>query len=254
MKLNRAILLPAAVLVFAFSVAAHAQSHEAKTGAKASSLSLVQLGDKLIVIPAPEGYEEASSQFPGIKERFTLTEAPENDMLFVHMPRSDCELLRNGSKPTYDQYTKISVVRAGRTVTVTRPMMALAVDGLRKSAATFLDPDGPQMKELERHVARGLSQADARETKIDFGKPVMLGEFNVKPDVFSMLLLLTIKGSVGGVETTTPMLLSVSYVRVRDRLIFVYGYRSFKSKVDVEPIKLFTEKWTNSIVAANSTP
>ena len=254
MKFSRSTLSLAAALVFVFSVVAYAQSHETKTEAKASALSSVQLGDKLIVIPAPQGYEEASSQFPKVKERFSLTEAPENDMLFVHMPSSDCELLRNSSKPSFNQYTKISVVRAARTLTVTRPMMAAAVDGLRQTAATFLDPDSPRMKELERHVERGLSQADAKETKIDFGQPVMLGEFNVKPDVFSMLVLTTIKGSVGGVETTTPMLLSISYVRVKERLIFVYGYRRFNSKIDVEPMKLFTEKWTSSIIAANSTP
>ena len=256
MKFNRSKLSLTLALVFVFSVVARAQDHEAKTTpskTRNTSSSSVQLGDKVIVIPTPEGYEEASTQFKQIKDRFTVTETPENDMLLVHLPLTDCELLRQGSTATFSQYTKISVLRAARTLTVTRAMMAEAVDGLRKSAPAFLDPNGPELKKMERHVSRGLSQADANDTKINFGKPVMLGEFNVKPDVFSMLLLVTVKGTTGGVEITMPMLLSVSYVRVKERLIFVYAYRKFESKVDVDPLKLFTEKLTGSIIAANVT-
>jgi hypothetical protein len=253
MKFNRLTLSLTSALVFVFGVVAHAQEHEAKTAKVQPSSSSVQLGDKVIVIPAPEGYEEASTQFKQIKDRFSATEAPENDMLLVHLPLTDCELLRQGSNATYAQYTKISVLRAARALNVTSAMMTQAVEGLRKSAPTFLDPNSPELQRMERHVSRRLSQADAKETKIDFGKPVMLGEFNVKPDLFSMLLLVTIKGSSGGVEVTRPMLLSVSYARVKERLIFVYAYRKFDSKVDVEPLKLFTEKWTASIIAANVT-
>ncbi|MCA1578291.1 MAG: hypothetical protein LC794_13115 [Acidobacteria bacterium] len=253
MKFSRLTLSFASALLFVVGVVAHAQQHEVKTAKVNTSSSSVQLGNKVIVIPAPEGYEEATAQFKQIKDRFSATEAPENDMLLVHLPLTDCELLRQGSNATYVQYTKISVLRAARSLNVTSAIMTLAVEELRKSAPAFLDPNSPELQKIQRQVSRGLSQADAKETKVDFGKPVMLGEFNVKPDLFSMLLLLTVKGTVGGVAVTTPMLLSVSYVRVKERLIFVYAYRKFDSKVDVEPLKLFTEKWTGSIIAANVT-
>ncbi|HSD45835.1 MAG TPA: hypothetical protein VLB87_04400 [Pyrinomonadaceae bacterium] len=256
MKFNRLTLLLASALVFAFGVVAFAQEHESKTvkTPKASTPSLtssVQLGDRLVVIPSPEGYEEAASQFKVIKDRFTATEAPGNDMLFVHLPVSDCDLLRNGSNATYDQYTKISVFRAGRELNVTSAMMTAAVADLRKEAAKFPDPNNPTTQGMEKHVERALTEINSKQTKIDFSKPEVLGEFNAGNDVFSLLLLLTVKVNIGGVEASTPMLMSVSYVRVKERLIFVYVYRKLNSKADVEPVKQFTTKWTGSILAAN---
>lgn len=252
MKFNRSNLLLASALVFALGVGAHAQEHESKTvKSPKTSSSSVQLGDKLIVIPAPEGFEEAASQFKPIKDRFSATEAPGNDMLFVHLPVSDCDLLRKGSNPTYDQYTKISVFRAARALTVTSAMMTAAVADLRKEAVKFPDPNNATTQAMEKHVERALSDINAKQTKIDFTKPEFLGEFDDRSDVFSLLMLMTVKVNLGGVEATTPMLMSVSYVRVKERLIFVYVYRKLDSKADVEPVKLLTTKWTSSILAAN---
>jgi hypothetical protein len=250
MKFNRSTLLLASALVFAVGAGALAQEHESVKTPKTSSSS-VQLGDKLIVIPAPEGFEEAASQFQSIKDRFTATEAPGNDMLFVHLTAGDCDLLRKGSNAVYDQYTKISVYRGARALTVTSAMMTAAVADLRKEAVKFPDPNNPTTQAMEKHVERALTEINSKQTKIDFSKPEFLGEFNAGNDVFSLLMLLTVKVNLGGVEASTPMLMSVSYVRVKERLIFVYIYRKLDSKADVEPVKAFTTKWTSSILAAN---
>ncbi len=251
MKFNRLTLSLASALVFVFGVVAHAQQHEVKTTKVNTSSSSVQLGDKVIIIPAPEGYEEASTQFKQIKDRFSATEAPENDMLLVHMLAADCELLRQGSNATFSQYTKISVLRQARALTVTSAMMMAAIEDLRKQAVKFPDPNNPTTLAMEKHLERALSNLNSKQTTIDFGKPEILGEFNVGNNVFSLLMLLNVKLNQEGVEATTPMLMSVSYVRVKERIIFVYVYRKLESKADLEPLKVFTTNWTNSMLAAN---
>ncbi|HKV34923.1 MAG TPA: hypothetical protein VJP89_11390 [Pyrinomonadaceae bacterium] len=250
MKRSKFAFLLAAVMISGAINAAQAQEHESRPSQRAKTSS-VTLGNQVVLIPNPEGFEEATSQFEQVKQRFSLTEAPENDMLFVHLPSSDCELLRNGSSPTYDLYTKVSVLRASRTLTVSSSMMAAAVTELRTQAATYLDPNGPKMEEMERLVERGLSQVNSQQTKIEFDKPQILGVVDNQPNVFSLLTLLTIKANVEGTDITVPMLTTVNYVRVKERLIFVYTFRRFQSKADVEPLKAFTKKWTNSILAAN---
>lgn len=253
MKFNGSTLLLASALVAGFWGIAAAQEHAPRT-AKASppsTLSSVQLGDKVLVIPAPEGYEEASTQFKQIKDRFTATEAPENDMLLVHMPAADCELLRQGSNATFSQYTKISVQRRARELTVTSAMMTAAIADLRKEAAKFTDPNNPATVAMEKHVERALTELNSKQTKVDFGKPEILGEFNAGTNVFSLLMLMPVKLNQEGVEVTTPMLVSVSYVRMKERIIFVYVYRRLESKADLEPLKAFTTKWTSSMLAAN---
>jgi hypothetical protein len=244
MKFNRLPLSLASALVFVVGVVAHAQDHQTNATKPTSSLSSsVQLGEKVVVIPTPAGYEEATSQFKKIKDRFSATEAPENDMLLVHMLAADCELMRQGSNATFSQYTKVSVLRQARALTVTSAMMAAAVEELRAQAVKFPDPN---------NLERALSNLNSKQTTIDFGKPEVLGEFNVAPNVFSLLMLLNVKLNQAGVEgKPTPMLMSVSYVRVKERIIFVYVYKHLESKADLEPLKAFTTNWTNAIVAAN---
>ena len=105
MKLSKPTLLIAAV-IFRVAVVAPAQSHEAP---KSSS---VKLGDKVILIPAPEGFEEAISQFESVKRFFVKMESQGIDTLLAHLPTSDCELLTSRSRPALNLYTKVSVSNA----------------------------------------------------------------------------------------------------------------------------------------------
>lgn len=253
MKSSKFALLIAAAMLSAVIGVARAQEHKSQPPQqpRQANTSSVTLGNQVIVIPSPEGFEEATSQFELVKERFSLTEAPENDMLFVHLPISDCELLRKGNSPTYELYTKVSVLRSSRALVVSSPMMAAAVEELRTQAATLLDPNGPKMEEMERLIEKGLSRSNSQQTTIEFDKPQILGVFENQPNLFSLLTLLTVKANVGGTDVTIPMLTTVNYVRVKERLIFVYTFRRFQSKADVEPLKAFTKRWTNSILAAN---
>jgi len=247
MQLKNLLLLVAAALLFAAASSVQAQDHAASR-AKTSS---VRLGDRVVVIPDPEGFEEATLQFERYRERLVATEAPTLDTLLGHLPTSDCDLLRKGSAPTYNHYTKVSVLRAGRELDVSREVMAQAVEGYRANVGAVLDPNGPEMKALVKKVEQGLSAVDSKQTTVDFSRPQQLGEFDARPDINSFLMLMTIKVNQAGAEATVPMLASVSFVRVNERLIYVYGFRKYKSAADMETLKQFATKWTSSIVAAN---
>jgi hypothetical protein len=93
LKLSKSTFLIATAIVFHVAAVAAAQSPETP---KSSS---VKLGDKLIVIPNPEGFEEASSQFEKVRQALARMETPGSDSLLLYMPTSDCERVRNGSRP-----------------------------------------------------------------------------------------------------------------------------------------------------------
>ena len=99
-------LIAASVLVV-FSAIAHAQTPPTKP------LS-VRLGEAVIAIPAPEGFEEVTEQFEKLKTCFRATEPPENDLLGGYLPVSDCELLRRGQNALFTYYAKVGVLRIGR--------------------------------------------------------------------------------------------------------------------------------------------
>lgn len=255
MNVKPAFLIAALILTVA--AVARAQDHQTRqektppASTAPAKTSTVRLGGRQIVIPAPEGFEEATSQFESFKNRVLATEAPQNDVLAAHLPASDCELLRQGLPPTYNHYTKASVMRLGREIDVSRSAMAAIVDDFRKNLGTYMDPNGPVMKNLERHLEKGLTNLDAKETKVDFNKPQFLGEFNMTLDVRSFLMLMGFTINSGGTEQTVPMVASMSFVRVNDRMIFAYAFMKYRAKADMDTVKQFTAKWTDSIVSAN---
>jgi hypothetical protein len=252
MKLSKPALVVAALTLVSV-VVAHAQQKEV---AKTSS---IQLGDKVIVIPNPEGYEEGSSQFKQVKDLFVATESPDADFLLGHLPASDCKSLRNGAQLTLSRYTKISVVRTLRAQPIFNPDMAAAIEDFRKNSGTLLDPDGPVMKGVAEKAERGLSDVSSTQVGLDFSKPQNLGEFDVRPDVYSVVLLFTYKVDSRGTQTIIPMLASMTFLKVQHRLLFVNVYRKITSlatlKTELKPgiaeVKQFTTKWINEILAAN---
>lgn len=237
------------LIIFAFvvgfsSVTAQAQSHEVKVFS-------VRVGDKVIVIPPPEGFEEATTQFEQIKSRFTVTEAPQNDMLAAHLSVADCNLLRSGQNALFGHYTKVSVLRAARDLSVSVPMFAEIVADFRKNGSTYLDMKSPKMQEIMKQWDRELTKLDSKDTKVGLSEPVNLGEFDTRSNVYSVMMRIELSYAAGSEQAKIPMLAGVTYLKVKDKVIFVYTYRRYQSQTDVETLRDFSIKWNNSILAAN---
>src|SRR5580765_4511947 len=102
-------------IMFAWAVAAQAQTHEQqKHEQPRAKSSVIQIGDKLITIPNPEGFEEAGSQFSAVKERFVAIEPPTNDFLLIHLPEAVCDSLRRGGALQLDHFTKVDILKTAR--------------------------------------------------------------------------------------------------------------------------------------------
>lgn len=225
-------------------VSALAQTPEAK-------VATFQLGNQVIAIPAPAGFEEAASQFETIQNHFSQTEAPDNDMLAVHLPKADCEKLRAGQFGPFNFYTKVSIRRGVRAEDYSAPRFASLVSAFRKNGTQIMDINGPAMKGVIERLDKSLSELSKQETQVDLSQPVNLGEFDTRPNVYAVMLLLNFTTKTSDSEVTTPILGGLSYVRVKQRLVYVYTYRKYTSKTDVGILRDFTKRWLSQILAAN---
>ena len=238
-----AVLLAIIIIVFAsLSVAAQPGTDAGHT---------FQMGAQRIKIPAPVGFEEATSQFKEIKDRFTVTEAQGNDMLAVHLPKADCDNLRRGVDMDLSFYTKISVRAAVRGLELTPERFATLISEFRGASTTILDINSPTTKANLARMNKNLSQLNQQEIKIDLGQPVNLGEFDTRPNIYSVMLLINMTGRSGDSDVGKVIAGSLSYVRVKQRLIYVYTYREYKSENDIEVLRDFTKQWIGQILAAN---
>ena len=210
-----------------------------------------QLGDQVLTIPAPADFEEAASQFEQIKTHFSSTEDPGNDMLAVYLPAADCVKLRAGEFGPLSFYTKVSIRRGVREQDYSTERFAQLVAAFRQNGAQILDVNGPVMKAATQRLDKSLTELNKQETQVDLGQPVNLGEFDTRPNVYSVMLLMNITTTTGDGEASVPILGGLSYVRVRQRLVYVYTYRKYKTKFDAAILRAFTTEWINQILAAN---
>ncbi len=239
-----AISLAAFALTFVLAAATIAQTPK-------TAVSVFQLGSQATKIPAPEGYEEAASQFQVIKDQFTSTEAPENDMLAVHLTRADCDQLRAGTPGSFNSNTKVSIRRAIRDQVYSAERFANLVAEFRKSGAKYMDVNSPVMKDAVKRLDQSLSDTTKQDTEVEMSQPVNLGEFDTRPNVYSVMIVLNFKTKIGDREASVPILSGLSYLRVGQRMIYVYTYRKYKTAADVEALRDFTRKWTAQILAVN---
>lgn len=237
------IIIAFAILLVA-SASAFAQPRK-------TDVAVFQLGAQVLTIPAPAGFEEAASQFEQVKTHFTLTEAPDNDMLAVYLPSADCEKLRAGEFGPFTFYTKVSIRKGVRAEDYPVDRFAKLVAAFRQNGSQILDVNGPVMKVATERLDKSLTELNKQETQVDLGQPVNLGEFDTRPNVYSVMLLLNITTTTADGEATVPILGGLSYVRVKQRLVYVYTYRRYKSKADAAILRAFTTEWINQILAAN---
>jgi hypothetical protein len=238
------LMLTVLTILFLASSTTIAQSRK-------TSVATFRLGSQLTKIPAPVGFEEAASQFDNIKSYFNSTEDPGNDVVTVHMPRADCNKLRAGAFGPFNFYTKIAIRKANRELDYSADRFAGLVAEFRKSGAKYLDVNSPLMKAAIARLGKGASQLNQEETQVDFSQPVNLGEFDTRANVYSTMLLLYVKTQSADGELSVPILGGLSYVRVGQRLIYIYTYRKFESQNDLAMLRDFTKRWIGQILAAN---
>lgn len=238
-----------AVVVLAISVGAQAQTHE--TQSHQTKVYSVLLGDKVIALPPPEGFEEVTSQFESMKVRFAAIEAPDADPLGGYLPARDCQLLRGGQTPVFTYYAKVSILRVIRNEVHSVSAFAETIDYFRKNTQSIFDPGSDYIEKTLKHVEQELTKLDSKETKMAINETKNLGVIESRPNVYSVLMLMSLNFDIDGKQSQIPLLASLTFMRVKDRLLYVVAYRKYESKNDATILSQLSKKWNDIILAAN---
>jgi hypothetical protein len=219
-------------------------------GAVIAQTSSFKFGDQTVIIPSPEGFEEAVSQFASVRDGMTRTEAAGNVLLAVHLPHADCEDLRAGKLPAFTFYTKISAPSELRETDYSAERFAQLITSSSEKEKSGFDLTSPGMRDVIGKVNSVLKEG-APDTRLEVGKPVMLGEIDKRPNVYGVMILLPISVSAGDVSKKGFLIGGMTLLRVHQRLIYVYTYREYKSEADLTQLQDFTKNWLTQILAAN---
>ena len=205
-----------------------------------------QFGDRVIFIPAPDGFANVIGRFPKVTARFRATEDPGNVALASHVPESFIPDLEVSENIDLEFYTKVSTSKNLRSALVSLESYKAVVRDLEKNFDTYIDPEGDLIKKVETNSEKGLAGMGTKAT-IRTTSTQNLGFFEKNERVFSAMSAYT--ANISGRMVTTLATLSV--VRVKDRLLFVYVYRMFPDEYATKDLVTFTRKYTAKIIAAN---
>lgn len=248
MSFRFSLSLIATAIVLIASAAIQAQT---KTTLSINTIS-AKLGDKVVQLPGPEGYEEVSQQWQNLKTAFAATVPANGDLLAAYLQVSDCELIRQGQRPLMPTWLQINILREGRTHVSDRAEFARIAAMMRQQTAGLVNP---QKRDMKQHLARideFLSKEYSKDIKFDLSKPKLLGEFDSRPNVYSYLMLMQPQFQMDGQNVyQAPVLATMSLVLIKQRIITVLTYKKFESKADAEALTTLTTKWINEILAAN---
>jgi hypothetical protein len=242
------VLLIATAILLVVSAAALAQTQSTISAGGVSA----QLGDKVVALPAPEGYEEAASQGEAARTLFATMVPREGDLLAAYLRSSDSELLKKGELKRINSWAMIIVFRPARTHVSSKAEFARIVGYARQDLEAAMSPENRNIKQMLAQVDETLSKQLSKDVKLEFSKPKVLGEFDSRPNVYSTLALMNVTLRVNAEEVLQePVLAAGTFLLIKERVVSVNTYRRYESKADAEALTQFTTKWINEILAAN---
>ncbi len=206
-----------------------------------------QLGDRKVRIPAPDGFAEITSQFTKVAARSRATEDPGNEMIAMHVPDTFIAKLKISEEIDLGFYTKVSIYKQAKAVDLTPDVYSGVVAEIEKQFGSFIDPNGPIMKSVEKNSGKGLTELLGKETTVNISGSTNLGFFEKSEKVFSGMALVNLE--VYGRKVS--VLGTLSILNVNRRLVFVYAYKTDPGADDVRTLRDFTKNWTANITAAN---
>jgi hypothetical protein len=204
-----------------------------------------QIGRVSIVVPAPEGFENVLGTIPNDHGRFATNE--NTGLLAIQVPSDIVEKLHSTPLMPLEIYTRTVVSPQVRDTLVSRELFAQVAAQFKNSFEDLYDTKGKVMTSAKRSVTLWTSQVRGKVTSVDISKPKNLGSFNESDDTLSTLMLLVL--DIEGIKV--PMLVSMSILRVNDRLVNVSVYRRDPAEKDVDSLTRLTQTWTAAIMAAN---
>jgi hypothetical protein len=235
------------LLIFAASVCVGS----AQT-AKQTSDHSYRMGDREVSIPPPDGFVEATTRSEALKKVFEATESPALDLLAIHVPTEVMDMIARGEHRDLGFYTKVSVSKSLRVADSSAADFSDLVSYFRANSAKMLDFKRPEMQSQLDQQNKSLTELLKQNPKLDLSQPANLGEIESTPNSYGFLLLLKMKFQIDGEEKEKLVVSGVSLVRVRNRIVWIYTYRTFNSESDAAILRAFTKRWLADIVRANA--
>lgn len=236
------LLLPLLLLICSPQLAAQGTT-PAKTD---KNPDVYRLGTKTVRIPVPVGFTDVTGRIENDRNVFQRFDADGENMTYVRDELVSS--LQANPRIPLGLHAKGWIPANRRTTDITAKYFAEMVSGMEHNFAAFIDPKSKAMtKAKSQAMAFATKNLDPKAT-IDFNETENLGFIQKSDRVFSAMAFLS--AQVNGQRATT--LMTFSFLRLNERLVWVYAYAPSPTEADFKTLPEFTKTWTAGIIAANT--
>ena len=199
-----------------------------------------KVGSVPILFPSPSaGLVEAGYEN---RERLEVLVPAQHRLICAFLLENELKNLEKGEANGMKEYALIEILRKGEFLDVSPSDFNELV---KAAGSDFGGMAGPTFKECEDEINRRLKSMD--ESSIQLGTPVQLGTFFSKKDAHCLGMLMTMQQE----SRTLTMAMSCSFLRVKQRVLFVYFYEQYEDRDTIRRLGETTEKWVDEILKKN---
>ena len=219
---------------------------------KIPSGDVFRFGERMVKVPAPDGFEEATPRAPEFRAiALKIISNPKMELLAVHLPTDWLNELERGGEPDGEFYTLTATLKDAKHADFTEQDFAKMITFADQNRERILDVNSPLMRDRLRKLRGNIAAVTDGAVQLGAVQVEQLGLLEKTADVYSMMTLIRYTTEEQGKQVESPMLCALSFLRVSRRAVFVYAYKTFKTDDDVKLLQDFSKAWTSKIIAAN---
>jgi hypothetical protein len=230
--------------VLTVSVTSHAQS---------SSVQIL-VGGRMIVLPTPPGFFDASD-IPGLRQ---YAEGPivkqGNRLVAFFLPEEAHQELAQGAIVPFKRWIQIQAHPPLERLTVTKEMCPQMVKSVRAQHIEMFESvqNNPRFNKM---ILEG-NEDDLPNIEVNVGEVIPRGIFAEGTNFITVGILMNGSAGVQGQEPSAGTMAMMvegtsTWICAKERVFFIYVYTHRRSQDDLNWVRAFTQNWVKDILSAN---
>ena len=209
----------------------------------------VQVGDRPINIPLPDGFVELTPQMSPYYETMQAYVAPSNVRYLTLITANKAEALLRGEDVELDRYINVESERGISTSSISSTQFVEFRDFLRDQLDDLYAKVDEQLPGIVDKGNTIVSEKFDAEIAVELGGMVPLPIHLDTNDAIANSLFMTVGATVDGETVGNSVLAATTlFMHVKDKVLFLYVYGA---ESDLDWTREVAASWAADIIAAN---
>lgn len=202
------------------------------------------IGATPIQLPLPYGFSEPTGGAPALRNLGETMTPATNRLLAMFVADTDMVRVKAGQQPSMERYFMVQTFRPAEESTLSPSDFGEVQVMLRQQyGELFKNVTGSVQGELDNAARKLGKDLGAQDLKLKVGEVTPQEIFHDVPGQISLLALTVYQIQVADKTIEAPMVLGMSTLNLKGKLVYFYAYSRYRNAADLEWVKAQTREW-----------